>query len=141
MSPLVYVLGNSSAFVNRDVELFGEDTLTFNIGTRIGDEIVYSGQARLDAGPGMDPGEDPADLGALYQIGIQTQLEIGSSAFPVSFETTAGALCLPKTPSAVWSSGSTLVSMMESPDLGERDDLSENLVVDRPPLRRVLLER
>ncbi len=39
------------------------------------------------------------------------------------------------------SSGSTLVSMMESPDLGERDDLSEILVVGRPPFLRALLER
>jgi hypothetical protein len=39
------------------------------------------------------------------------------------------------------SSGSTLVSMMESLDLGERDDLSEISVVDRPPFRRVLRER
>jgi hypothetical protein len=31
--------------------------------------------------------------------------------------------------------------MMESPDLGERDDLSEISVVDRPPFRRVLPER
>ena len=31
--------------------------------------------------------------------------------------------------------------MMESADLGERDDLSEISVVDRPPFRRVLLQR
>ena len=33
-------------------------------------------------------------------------------------------LSLPKTPSGRWSSRSTLVSMMEFPDFGERDDLS-----------------
>jgi hypothetical protein len=31
--------------------------------------------------------------------------------------------------------------MMESPDLGEHDDLSEISVVDRPPFRRIFLER
>ncbi len=31
--------------------------------------------------------------------------------------------------------------MMESPDLGERHDLSEISVMDRPPFRRVLLKR
>ncbi len=36
------------------------------------------------------------------------------------------------------SSGSTLASTVESPDLGERDDLSEISVVNRPPFRRIL---
>ncbi len=31
--------------------------------------------------------------------------------------------------------------MMESADLGERGDLSESSVLDRPPFRRVLLQR
>jgi len=35
----------------------------------------------------------------------------------------------------------TLVSVMESPDLGERDDLSEALVVHRSRLGRILLKR
>ena len=50
-------------------------------------------------------------------------------------------LSLPKTSSAVWSSGTTLVPMMGSPDFGERDDLSKILAVDRSPFRCVLLER
>ena len=40
-----------------------------------------------------------------------------------------------------WSSGSTLVPMVQSPDLGERDDLSGISVVDRPWIGRILLER
>jgi hypothetical protein len=39
------------------------------------------------------------------------------------------------------SSGSTLVPMVQSPDLGERDDLSGISVVDRPWIGRILLER
>jgi hypothetical protein len=39
------------------------------------------------------------------------------------------------------SSGSTLVPMGQSPDLGERDDLSGISVVDRPWIGRILLER
>jgi hypothetical protein len=48
---------------------------------------------------------------------------------------------LPKIPSAVWSSGSTFVSMMESPDFGERDDLSAFSLVCHPWIGRILLER
>ena len=47
---------------------------------------------------------------------------------------------LPKTPSAVWSSGSTLISMMESPDLGVRHRFTESLRLHRARLRRVLRE-
>jgi hypothetical protein len=39
------------------------------------------------------------------------------------------------------SSSSTLVPMVQSPDLGERDDLSGVSVVDRPWIGRILLER
>jgi hypothetical protein len=35
----------------------------------------------------------------------------------------------------------TLVPMVQSPDLGERDDLSGISVVDRPWIGRILLER
>ncbi len=53
----------------------------------------------------------------------------------------ADDLSLPKIPSAVWSSGSTFVSMMESPDFGDRDDLSAISLVCQPWIGRILVER
>ena len=58
-----------------------------------------------------------------------------------------GCLCgairflpLPKTPAALRSSGSTLVSMMGSPGLGVRDDLSRFARVCHPWIGRILVE-
>jgi hypothetical protein len=50
-------------------------------------------------------------------------------------------LSLPKIPSVVWSSDSTFISMMESPDLGERDDLSAFSLVCHPWIGRIFVER